>query len=139
MSRGEAGAVYGVDGRVLAIGDTDGTLSWWNLERQEPMFSISQGLYILAMAQSADRKRLVTIADEEARVMDVATGRLLKRMPYSGRLTAVSLTSDGRLLASSGWDDWGTGAIEMTPHAGPRGRRGSLIRSRRSAHHLRSD
>jgi hypothetical protein len=82
MSRGEAGAVYGVDGRVLAIGDTDGTLSWWNLERQEPMFSISQGLYILAMAQSADRKRLATIADEEARVMDVATGRLLKRMPF---------------------------------------------------------
>ncbi|MGH6886982.1 MAG: WD40 repeat domain-containing protein, partial [Geminicoccales bacterium] len=113
-SRGDAGAVFSADGRVLAIGDTDGPLGWWNVERQEPMFSIPQGFYILAMAQSADRKRLVTIADEEARVMDVATGRLLKRMPYSGRLTAVSLTRDGRLLASAGWDDWGTGAIEVT-------------------------
>jgi TIR domain/WD domain, G-beta repeat len=113
-SRGAAGAVYSPDGRVLAIGDTDGTLGWWNLERQEPMFSISQGYYILAMAQSADRMRLVTIADEEARVMDFATGRLLKRMPYSSRLTAVSLTRDARLLASSGWDDWGVGAIEVT-------------------------
>ena len=35
-------------------------------------------------------------------------------MPYSGRLTAVALTPDGGLLASSGWDDWGTGAIEVT-------------------------
>jgi WD40 repeat protein len=114
--RGDAGAIFGADGRVLVIGGTDGTLSWWNLERREPMFSIPQGIDILAVAQSADRRRLatITVPDQEARVVDFDTGRLIKRMPYSGRLTAVSLTPDGRLLASSGWDDWGTGAIEVT-------------------------
>jgi WD40 repeat protein len=80
------------------------------------MFSTSQGGYILAMAESTDRRRLATIAvpDQEARVVDLDTGRELKRMPYASRLTAVALTPDGRLLASSGWDDWGTGAIEVT-------------------------
>jgi WD40 repeat protein len=114
MAYPDAGAVFSVDGRALAIGATDGTLSWWNLERRGSMFSIAQGAYILAMAQSADRKRLVTIADDEARVVDVDTGRELRRMPYARWLTAVALTSDGRLLASSGWDGWGTGAIEVT-------------------------
>ncbi len=113
-SDGDAGAVYSADGGVLAIGDTDGMLSWWNLERREPMFSISQGIYISEMAQSADRKRLVTIADREARVVDLDTGRLVKRMPYAWRLTAVSLTPDGRFLASSGLDDWGPPMIEVT-------------------------
>jgi WD40 repeat protein len=110
----DAGAVYSADGRALAIGDTDGTLSWWNLERRELMFSIPQGAYILAMAQSADRKRLVTIASDEALVMDVDTGRELRRMPYARWLTAVALTPDGRLLASFGQDGWGTGALEVT-------------------------
>jgi WD40 repeat protein len=114
----DAGAVYSSDGQALAIGQMDGTLSWWNLERREPMFEISQGMYISAMAQSADRKRLATIGgDDEARVVDLDTGHELKRMPYSWWLTAVALTPDGRLLASSGWEDrgdGGTGALEVT-------------------------
>jgi WD40 repeat protein len=110
---GDAGAVYSADGGMLAIGDAYGTLSWWNVEREEPMFSISQGTYILAMAQSADRKRLATIADQEARVVDFDTGRMLKRVPYSRWLSAVSLSADGRLLASSG-EDGDRDLIEVT-------------------------
>jgi WD40 repeat protein len=112
-ARGEAGAVFSADGRVIAIGDIDGTLSCWSLERGEPMFSISQGGFILAMAQSSDHRRLVTIVDQEARVVDLDTGRLLLRMPYYGWLTAVSLSPDGRLLASSG-QDWDRDLIEVT-------------------------
>jgi WD40 repeat protein len=113
MAYPDAGAVFSADGRALAIGATDGTLSWWNLERREPMFSIVQGAYVLAMAQSADRRRLATIASDEVIVVDVETGRELRRMPYARWLSAVSLTPDGRLLASSGEDGDRT-VIEVT-------------------------
>ena len=111
---GNAGAVFSTDGGVLVTGDIEGTLSWWSLENREAELSISQGGYILAMAQSADHRRLVTIAAREARVMDFETGRLLKLKPYARGLSAVSLTPDGRLLASSGEVDWGTTAITIT-------------------------
>lgn len=111
---GNAGAVFSADGRALVIGDSEGTLSWWDIERRQPMFSVRQGAYTVAMAQSANRRRLVTSVDQDARVVDVDTGRELKRLPYAGRLFAAALTPDGQLLASSGWDEWGEGAIEVT-------------------------
>jgi WD40 repeat protein len=106
-SAGElAGALFGPDGRTLVIGSTDGTLRWWHLDKDEEQFSVAVG-YVLELASSANGHLFVMADNIEkmASTWEFASGRQLRQMPYWGfSVGGVAITSDGRLMASSGYD-----------------------------------
>lgn len=56
----------------------------------------------------------ITCADHSARLVEVATGRELRRFPGSPWVTDVSFSRDGRWLAIGYWD----GTVEIVPTSG---------------------
>jgi WD40 repeat protein len=113
-SNDSAGVVFGPEGHTLVIGGVDGSLGWWDLERRAESYSIALGDFVIGIAASADRERIVTNAGDLARAWDVRTGQELRQMPYAGWLTAVAISADGRYLASAGRDTESSTAIEVT-------------------------
>jgi len=114
-SDGDAGAVFAVSGQVLVIGDTEGKLSWWNIPQKTELFSKAAGTYVRAMVLSPNGKYLATIAaDDTARVWEIESGREIKRIPYTGWLTAIAISPDSRFFATSGDENWERRVVEVT-------------------------
>lgn len=114
-SDGDAGAVFGPNGEVLVIGDTEGRLSWWDIRQRKELFSNTVGTFILILALSPNSKYLATIdADETARVWEFEGGREIKRLPYLRYLTAVAVSPDSRFFATCGDDGWDRRLVEIT-------------------------
>jgi len=110
-SAGTAGVLFDAQGRIMVLADVEGKITWWDVQRRAPLFSVSHDSpYVRRMALTPDGRFLVSIAaDDEARVWDFAKGRLLKRLPYGGfggggRLFGVAVSPDGRWFASAGLD-----------------------------------
>jgi WD40 repeat protein len=111
QSAGPAGVLFDPQGRIMVLGDVDGKITWWDVQRRTPLFSVSHdGPYVRRMALTPDGRFLVSIAaDDEARVWDFGSGRLLKRLAYGGvggggRLFGVAVSPDGRWFATAGLD-----------------------------------
>jgi len=114
-SDGDAGAVFAPGGQVLVIGDTEGKLSWWNIPQKTELFSKAAGTYVRAMVLSPNGKYLATIAaDDTARVWEIESGREIKRIPYTGWLTAIAISPDSRFFATSGDENWERRVVEVT-------------------------
>jgi hypothetical protein len=113
-SNDAAGVVFGPpDSYMLIFAGVDGSLGWWDSIQHLETHSVNLEQFVIAMAASADRTRVVTDAADIARAWDVRTGHELRQMPYSGWLTAIAISADGRYLASSGRDAKST-SIEVT-------------------------
>jgi WD40 repeat protein len=112
---GDAGVVFDAGGKTMIVGQADGELSWWDLNARRLQFTHSMGaVYILAMAAAPGSDDFVTIsADQEARAWELQSGRLLKRMPYSGDLMGLAVSADGERFATMG-DDGDDRVIEIT-------------------------
>jgi WD40 repeat protein len=114
-SDGDAGAVFAPGGQTLVIGDIEGKLSWWSIPQKTELFSKEAGTYVRAMVLSPNGKYLATIAaDDTARVWEAESGREIRRIPYTGSLTAIAISPDSRFFATSGDEDWERRAVEVT-------------------------
>lgn len=107
---GAADVVFDSQGRVMvAGGDDDGKITWWDIQRRATLFSVTHG-HVRRMAMTPDGRFLVSIADDdEARAWDFANGRLLKRLSYGGigsggHLFGVAVSPDGWQFATAGVD-----------------------------------
>lgn len=118
-SGGALGVVFNPAGDRIVIGGRKGELSWWDIDRREPLFSVKVGNKITDMAFSPNRDRMVTLEyrTDTAQAWDVSAGRELKRMSYAVSSNSVAISADGELLASCGSEDqmetWGA-IIEVT-------------------------
>jgi len=114
-SGGDAGGLFAANGQVLVIGDTEGKLSWWSMPQKRELFSKAAGTYVRAVVLSPNGKYLATIAaDDTARVWETESGREIKRMPYTGSLTAIAISPDSRFFATSGEENWERRVVEVT-------------------------
>ncbi len=104
---GDAGVIFDSTGKTIVLGQTDGELSWWDLASRTLRFSTAKGaLYTRAMAASDDSAYFATISgDEDARVWEMQSGRLLRRIPYARDLMGVAVSHDGRRFAVLGNDE----------------------------------
>jgi WD40 repeat protein len=93
------------DGRVLAVGHRDGTVTLIDartLRALSTFRAVPQGP-VLAMAY-APRSRLLVIGDDKGflALVDPVRGKLVTRLPgHSGPLLTPSFSTDGRLMATT--------------------------------------
>jgi WD40 repeat protein len=90
------------DGRTLAAGNVDGTVSLWDMTTGESLASLAGGNeMVLAVSFSAD-SRLVAAAggDAHVRIWDVATARQVATIDVPEEpITSLAFAPDGRAVA----------------------------------------
>jgi WD40 repeat protein len=103
----DAGVVFDQSGKTLVVGQTNGELSWWDIATRTRRFTTTMdALYTLAMVSAGSSPYFVSISnDEEARVWDLQTGQLIRRLTYADDVMGVALTRDGQRFAVLGADD----------------------------------
>jgi WD40 repeat protein len=100
LARGLASPKKAADRWLLATGDTGGTVTVWDLKRQAPLnFCRGSHYDINALAFSPDGTTLASAGRAEAKVWDVATGRLLLNLKHRNSMTALAFSPDGTRLA----------------------------------------
>ena len=110
------------DGKWLVTAGHDGTPTLWETATgREVRTFIGHRDFINAMVFSDDGKRLATcsgqgvlefdeangtihLLDASTRLWDVATGQQLQTFKHSGKVMCLSMSSDGKLLATGGSD-----------------------------------
>jgi len=101
-SYGDAGVIFDPSSGTMIVGGSDGAIRWWDIADRSLRFSIPSGSSgVFAMAASADRRFLVTLGNDEARAWEFATGRLLKRIPYT-HTGSLAMSPDGKSFAATG-------------------------------------
>lgn len=87
-------------GWLLATADAGGQVVVYDLRTATPRSFCRTSRYdVYVVAFSPDGTTLATAGREQARLWDVATGRLLLGFPYRNTMNALSFTADGRRLA----------------------------------------
>ncbi|MFI5386754.1 MAG: WD40 repeat domain-containing protein [Fimbriimonadales bacterium] len=103
---------YSPDGKTIFTGGSGGRLSLWNaatgtLKRtiQVPIRGIT-GIYedMSAAALSPNGALIVTGGQTSGFVIDVATGKVLGRLPHEGQVYGVAFSHDGKYVATSSFD-----------------------------------
>ena len=85
---------------LLAVGDAGGTVTVWDLEKQVPMNYCRGSHYdVYAVAFSPDGTTLASAGRGQAKLWDVATGRLLLNLSPRNVMTALAFSPDGMRLA----------------------------------------
>lgn len=100
---------FSPDGTLLASAGRDKVVHLWSLQTGEVVRTIAGAEeQLMSVAFSADGKRLA-IGDVglHARVLDVATGALVKALAHPDGIAQVALDADGSALAVAGLTDHG--------------------------------
>ena len=95
------------DGRTLAAGNMDGTISLWDSAAGQVVATLAAGKdIIVGLAFSADGTVLASAgADSQIQVWDVTAHRLRATLTgHRGLITALALSPDARTLVSGGED-----------------------------------
>jgi WD40 repeat protein len=98
-------------GRIAISGDYDGKLTWWDLDRDREIRTISaHGRWIRQLAVSPDGRTLASVGDDMVcRLWNIATGEMLREMRgheektpthFTSMLYAVAFSPDGSRLAT---------------------------------------
>jgi len=96
---------FSPDGKLLAAPRPDGgTLSLWDADTGKEVRRLTDtGATVSAVAFTPDGKLLLsTDGEQDIRVWDVTTGRLLRRFGDGKARPPLAVSSDGKLLASGG-------------------------------------
>lgn len=117
--KGHSGSVnsvaYSPDGKILAsCGDT--TIRFWDVDtgRVRKVLSGHQDT-VESLAFSGDGKSIASASyDDDARVWDVETGKLLGKVECEDHVLSVALTADGKTLATAS-AQWGNGFYRGSP------------------------
>lgn len=119
---------FSPDSRRLASGAWDGTIRVWEtLIGRQTMKIDTYARSVPAVRFSGDGQRLIAAVDNEIKIWDLATGRLVQRLQgHRGAVTTLDLCSNGLLLASGSEDAsirlWnlgdGGGSHLLTGHSG---------------------
>jgi WD40 repeat protein len=94
------------DGRLLAVGNWDGSVRIWNFHSARKLQDFSVGTRdVRSMTFSPDETRLAFVSGDKMFVYDVASGRRLGALTaHMGDGWAVAFAPDGKTLASAGND-----------------------------------
>jgi WD40 repeat protein len=95
------------DGKTLAAGNMDGTVSLWNIESGQSLANLAAGTdMILGVAFSPDGTILASAsASSEIRLWDVASRSVRTVLGgHCGPVTTIGFTPDGHTLVSGGED-----------------------------------
>jgi WD40 repeat protein len=93
---------FGPDTRLLAVGGSGGTLTVWDWRRQQPLSECRGSWWdVFAVTFSPDGTTLASGGRYEAKLWDVATGRLILELQTHDFSTGLAFAADGRRLAIS--------------------------------------
>ena len=94
------------DGRLLAVGNCDGSVRIWNFHSARKLQDFSVGSRdVRSMTFSPDDTRLAFTSGKKVFVYDVTTGRSVGALTaHTGDGWAVAFAPDGKTLASAGND-----------------------------------
>jgi WD40 repeat protein len=98
---------FSPDGKTLATGDGDGSVSLWEVTTGQEVKRLKGHTDVVtSVAYSPDGKMLALGSeDKTVRVWEVATGQEVKQLTgHTGMVTAVAYSPDGKTLASGSWD-----------------------------------
>ena len=101
--------------RLLAAGDSGGTVTVWDLKNQVPI-NYCRGSFcdIYAVAFSPDGTTLASAGRGEAKLWDVATGNLLLSLGGRNTMTSVAFSPDGtRLVIGSEAAHGSPGGVDL--------------------------
>jgi WD40 repeat protein len=106
-SKGRKAMALSADGKVVACADKKGLIRLWDVADGRLLATLSQtgGGQLTALAFTADGKRLAALGSQEgtsqeARLLVVATGKILRRFDTGCPADGVALAPDGRTAAS---------------------------------------
>jgi WD40 repeat protein len=119
--RGDEPEVLGVrvvafspDGKLCAAGagepEQKGTATLWEVSTRKALWTHEEKTGIPAVAFAPDGKTVaIAVYDHNAKVLDVASGKVKVTLPHPKEVRAVAFSPDGKLLATACWD----GAIRV--------------------------
>jgi WD40 repeat protein len=98
--------VISPDNRLVANGTGNGTISVWQIETSQKIFSgQKRSGYILGLAFTSDSKKLVVSSlDKHIEVWDIESGLCLQSWLSTAPIYNIALNSDDRVLACAGKD-----------------------------------
>jgi hypothetical protein len=96
-------------GKVLAIAEEGGDLTWWNIASRKAGLSIKAHPGMWGMAATTDGKLIATAgSDQTAKLWDAVTGQeLATLLGQKTRVGRVAFSSDGKTLATATGDIYG--------------------------------
>jgi WD40 repeat protein len=110
------GVAFSPDGKLLAVGSYDQTVTLWNTSTGEKVRTMNgNASYVHAVAFSPDGRWLISgTHDNAVQVWEVATGKLVWTLAaHKGIVFSVAFSPNGRYFASAGGDNniklWSTG------------------------------
>jgi WD40 repeat protein len=110
------GLAFSPDGKLLAVGSYDQTVTLWNMSTGEKVRTMNgNASYVHAVAFSPDGRWLVSATHDNAvQVWEVSTGKLVRTLAaHKGIVFSVAFSPNGRYFASAGDDYtiklWSTG------------------------------
>jgi WD40 repeat protein len=95
------------DGRRLATGSEDGTVSVWDMSTGEKLITVpGAGDAIWGVAWSPDGKRLATAGSgHNGQVLNAVTGqKIVSLYDQTNASSSIAWSPDGKLLATASWD-----------------------------------
>jgi WD40 repeat protein len=97
--------VFSPDGKLLAAGSRDDTVKVWDAASGRELATFPSPPSVLSLAFSPDGERLAVAGFSNVRVLDAASGEVLRSLDgHTNGTYSVAFSPDGLLLASAGND-----------------------------------
>ncbi|MCH8218599.1 MAG: protein kinase [Planctomycetes bacterium] len=122
---------FSPDGKRMVSGGNNGTVKLWDVNRGRPIRTVLElGLSarVVAFSPRDPAHIVVGSADKLARIVDVDTGKVLRKfVGHQGMVTVVGFSPDGQNIVTGSYDntvrvwdvDTGLPVSEPMPHLGP--------------------
>jgi WD40 repeat protein len=124
------GLAFSHDGRRFASADTDGAVLLWDVESDEPLFTLWGHAPLTSVALSPDGSRVAAGSkDRTVKIWDLGKkGDPVHNLPHTGEVTSVAYSPQGPWLAAGSEDHlvWVWDAATGKQRCGLRGHSGAV-------------